>query len=252
MSFFDEDDEPLRTRTRARSAPPPRRGRVVSGGPGDSQTLLIRRMVAVIVAAVILVLLFVVVRACNTSRQENALKEYNRQVTGIVTQSDQTGKGFFELLNQGGAQQQQQELYNTILGFKNDAETALKQAQAISTPDKMKSAQQSLLIALELRRDGLEAIAGQIRAALGDEGEVADKAIKDIAGQMQAFSASDVLYRTRVEKFIDATLADAEIGGQTIARSQLPARYLLAGADVRGRQARPAALRGRKRRWQRR
>jgi hypothetical protein len=37
---------------------------------------------------------------------------------------------------------------------------------------------------------------------------------------MQSFVASDVVYRARVEKFIDSTLSDAEIGGQTIAGSQ--------------------------------
>ena len=59
----------------------------------------------------------------------------------------------------------------------------------------MKAAQQSLLIALELRRDGLGDIAQRIRTALGDQGEAADAAINQIAGQMQAFNASDVLYQ---------------------------------------------------------
>ena len=35
----------------------------------------------------------------------------------------------------------------------------------------------------------------EIRTALGDEGEAADRAITDIAGQMQAFNASDVAVR---------------------------------------------------------
>ena len=58
----------------------------------------------------------------------------------------------------------------------------------------MAPAQQSLLILLELRRDGLSSIAEQIRPALGDEGEAADRAITAIAGDMRAFDASDVLY----------------------------------------------------------
>ena len=37
----------------------------------------------------------------------------------------------------------------------------------------------------------------QIRTALGDEGDAADKAIEGIAGNMRAFDASDVLYDTR-------------------------------------------------------
>ena len=84
----------------------------------------------------------------------------------------------------------------------------------------MKGAQQSLLIALEFRRDGLGAIAEQIRTALGDEGDAANEAITQIAGQMQTFLASDVLYQARVAPLIKNALDDAEIGGQKIAASQ--------------------------------
>ena len=51
-------------------------------------------------------------------------------------------------------------------------------------PGDMRGAQESALIALEWRRDGLDRIAQQIRPALGDEGEQADAAIEQIAGQM--------------------------------------------------------------------
>src|SRR5215213_4805034 len=84
----------------------------------------------------------------------------------------------------------------------------------------MKGAQQALLMALELRRDGLAFVAERIRTALGDEGDAANKAITDIAGQMQSFLASDVLYDTRVAPFIRRALADAEIGGQRVASTR--------------------------------
>ena len=84
----------------------------------------------------------------------------------------------------------------------------------------MKGAQQSLLIALEFRRDGLGYIAERIRTALGDEGDAATKAIREIAGQMQAFLASDTLYQARVAPLIKRGLDDAEIGGQSIATSR--------------------------------
>jgi hypothetical protein len=88
----------------------------------------------------------------------------------------------------------------------------------------MRGAQQSLLIALEWRRDGLDYIAQRIRTALGDSGDAADAAIQQIAGQMEVFLASDVDYETRVIPAIKSVLDDNEIGGQQIARSQfLPA-----------------------------
>jgi hypothetical protein len=219
LSFFDEDDEPTRTtRTRTRPSPPPRRGRVV-GGSSNNQTVLVRRMVAVVVGAILLVALFLVVKACNDRRHENALRDYNRQVSNIGVESRNTGTEFFRLMERG-SEQAPQDLYQQIVSFRNTANQSLTQAQDITPPDDMAGAHQSLLMALELRRDGLTKIAEDIKTALGDEGEAADEAITGIAGQMQAFTASDVLYRARVEPFIDRALNDAGIGRQTIERSQ--------------------------------
>jgi hypothetical protein len=187
---------------------------VTSGGSADAQAVLVRRMIAGIVGAVVLLLLFFFVKACNDKRHDNALKDYNRQVANIGTQSRQTGAEFFKQLGAGGDQSASQ-LYGAIVGFKGAADTSLKQARALSVPGDMADAQQSLLIALELRRDGLSSIAGSIREALGDEGEAADQAIKDIAADMRSFDASDVLYLQRVVPFIKSRLDESGIGGQT-------------------------------------
>jgi hypothetical protein len=192
---------------------------VTSGGSSDAQAVLVRRMIAGVVGAVLLLILFFVVRACNDTRHDNALKDYNRQVSNIGTQSRQTGEEFFKQLDQATAQSPS-ELYAAIVADKGAADTSLKQARALSVPGDMSAAQQSLLIALELRRDGLDSAAGSIRQALGDEGEAADKAINDIAADMRAFDASDVLYDQRVTPFIKASLDTAGIRGQTTLKSQ--------------------------------
>jgi hypothetical protein len=213
LSFFDEDDEP-------RSSPRPRRGAAATGASPDQQTLLVRRAVAIGGLVLILILLFVAVRSCASSRKESALKDYNREVTAIISESDtQVGRPFFQLLGQA-ASESPQDLQTNISGYRVQAEAQLKQARGLDVPGEMKGAQQSLLIALEFRRDGLGSIAEKIRTALGDEGEAANDAIRSIAGQMQAFLASDVLYQARVAPLIKDALDDAEIGGQRIAASQ--------------------------------
>ena len=83
---------------------------------------------------------------------------------------------------------------------------SLEQAKDLSVPGDMVDAQQALLIALELRRDGLEAVGEKIQPALGDEGEAADRAIESIAAENQAFNASDVIYKARVQPFIKDAL----------------------------------------------
>ena len=128
--------------------------------------------------------------------------------------------------------------------------TTLEQAQALSVPGDMSDAQQSLLIALMLRRDALSKVALDIRPALGDEGEAADRAIKAIAGQNQAFNASDVLYNARVKPFITDALKKAEVPGRG-RELAVHERDLLGLGQLRRPATRAAALQ-RHRRWQRR
>ncbi len=212
MSFFDEDDEP---RTRA---PRPRRG--ASGDvAADTQTIRVRQAVAAIGLIVVLLLLVFVVKGCRGSAKENALKDYNREVSSIAADSSkQVGAEFFRLLGEGGSESPQ-DLQTAISSFRVQAEQQLKQAEGLSVPDEMRGAQQSLLIALEWRRDGLDYVAQRIRTALGDSGDAADEAIGQIAGQMQVFLASDVDYQTRVRPAIKSVLDSNEIGGQDIAAS---------------------------------
>jgi hypothetical protein len=141
-------------------------------------------------------------------------------VSSIIRESDtQVGAPFFELLGQAG-DESPQDLQTNISGYRVQAESQLKQARGLDVPGEMKGAQQSLLIALEFRRDGLGFIAERIRTALGDEGEAANDAITEIAGEMQMFMASDVLYQARTAPLIKNALDDAEIGGQRIATSR--------------------------------
>lgn len=222
MSFFDEDDEPTRTtsRTRTQTRVRPRSGRPAgSGGPPDAQALMVRRVVALVAGVVVLLLLFFLVRSCNDSRTDNALKEYNRQVAEIGATSQQTGESLFKAL-EGAGSGSPADLYTQINSFKATAQQSLNQALELNVPSQMADAQQSLLIALELRRNGLQKIADDVKPALGDPGEVADEAIKRIAGQTQAFNASDVLYRARVQPFINEALVEADVRNQKIPASR--------------------------------
>jgi hypothetical protein len=218
MSFFDEDDEPARTttRSRTRSQPRPRRGTPAGGGRApDPQQTLIRRMVGVLIIAAVILVFGILIKACSDSRHKSALEDYNRQLNNIATASAQTGTEFFRAMG-GAANHSPEDLQQSISSFKVNAEQQLKQAQDLSVPGEMQSAQQSALIALELRRDGLAKVAGEIRTALGDQGQAADDAIKSIAGQMMAFNASDVLWDARVIPFVKDALTKGDINQPTI------------------------------------
>ena len=184
------------------------------------QQLLVRRALAVGGLIVLALVLFFGLRACGQSRSESALRDYNREVSSIVRDSDtQVSQPFFALLNQAG-EESPQDLQTNISGYRVQAEQQLGQARALGVPGEMRKAHRSLLIALEFRRDGLGQIAERIRGALGDEGTTADTAISSITAQMQAFLASDVLYQARVAPLIKRGLDDADVRGQQIAGSR--------------------------------
>jgi hypothetical protein len=220
LSFFDEDDEPRRS-------PRPRRARHAGGvAAADSQTLLVRRLAAGGVSLVVLILLLFVVKSCSDSAADTAVKNYNSDVSTIARDSSSLGSQFFQLLGTGASQAQ--DLTSQISSLQVQAGQEYDQARSLGVPDEMTGAQQNLLIALEMRRNGLKYIAGRISSALGDSGDVADKAIREIAGQMQVFLASDVIYGTRVVPFIQAGLDKRQIGAQQISGSRfLPSQSWL-------------------------
>lgn len=212
MSFFEEDDEP-RTRVRPRRATPARG----AGAPPDRQTALIRQLALFGGFIVILAVLIFIIDGCRDSARETALKDYNRDVASIVRDSDgQVSKPFFDLL----ANPSQGDLSSLIAGYKGQAEAQYQQAKRIDTPGDMTAAQRSFLIAMEMRRDGLQSIADRIRTALSSDAEAADRAITEIAGAMQLFLSSDVIYTSRVLPLIETTLRDADVGAQQLQRSQ--------------------------------
>jgi hypothetical protein len=212
LSFFDEDDEP-RTRVRPRRSAP---ARGASAAP-DRQTVLIRQLVLFGGLLLVVVLLIFVVRGCRQSAKENSLKEYNRDVASIVRDSDtQVGKPFFDLLRDPSTG----DLATQVAGYRVQADQQYQQAKKLSTPGEMTAAQRSFLITMEMRRDGLQQVADQIRTALSSDAEQADQAINRIAGAMSMFLTSDVIYTERVYPIIEDELRKADVGAQRLQRTQ--------------------------------
>jgi hypothetical protein len=214
VSFFDEDDEPTRRSTRP--------GRTRSGGTAsaDRQTVLIRQAVLVGGVLVFALILFFLIRGCAADARKRGLRDYNQNAGRIITESDrQIAKPFFDLLNDAKGQSPA-DLQSTISGYRTEAEQQFKAAQDLSVPDQMVGAHRSLLEVLEFRRDGLDAIASRITAALSDDAEASDPAVSDIAGQMAAFLASDVIYDARVVPLIKDGLREGDAGDQPVAASQ--------------------------------
>jgi hypothetical protein len=225
VSFFDEGDESTRVTSRS---PRPRRGAGGGsrGGPRepreperrpDRQTVRSRQAVAAGVLLVLAILIVVGVKGCVDSRQENALKDYNRDVTSVITSSDRdVGRAFFQLLGSGG---QGRDLQVQVNQLRLAADEDARRARGFDAANGMAEAHDNLLLVLDFRAGGLRRIAELLPTALG-RGQPAEQAIERIAGQMQAFLASDVVYDLRVAPLVKEALDEHGITGQRIPDSQ--------------------------------
>jgi hypothetical protein len=185
LAFLDERaDRPRGSAARR----PPR-------GPGDDQqTIRARRLTAAGIGIVVLILLFIGVKACLSSQKEQSFKDYVSNVKEIAAQSNNESKQFFGLLNNPG-RRGPVDLQTTVSQYSNDASQLVDRAKKLDHPDELNSAQRYLVETLEFRRDGLTRIASVLPTALGDTGRA--QANLEIAGYMQYFLTSDVIYSQR-------------------------------------------------------
>jgi outer membrane murein-binding lipoprotein Lpp len=166
-----------------------------------------RQIFAVGAAVVVVILLFLLVKGCASIRKENAYKDYVREVTADVQQSQQESDAVFRLLRRGQASGQSPvDLQNNINGFRAEAARLAERARNRGVPGEVKTANRYLVDTLQLRADGLGSIARLLPTALGDNG--AGQAIKQIAAQDRLFDASDVLYTQRFLPLLFSTIKD--------------------------------------------
>jgi hypothetical protein len=170
----------------------------------------VRRLVAAGGVLLVVILLVVLVKGCVDSRREAALKDYNRNVKSLVEQSrSEVARRLFEALA-GASGQQATQVQETINQLRVLADEELDQAEGLDVPNQMSEAQDHLVLVLSLRRDGVERIGDLIQQAIG-RSPAAAAAVDEIAGQMRAFDASDVVYSQRVAPLILDALKDDDI-----------------------------------------
>lgn len=200
----------------------------------DNQTLLMRRLVAAAAVVLAVVLLVVLVKGCVDNQREAALKDYNRSVRTLVEHSrSAVAKQFFDALS-GAASGEPTQVQETINQLRVVADEDLSQAERLDAPDEMAGAQTNLELVLSLRRDGVARVADEIQTALGGTAG-AGTAVDAIAGQMQAFNASDVLYSQRVAPLLLKGLKDDGIAASydgTAGEQVLPYASFLPDDDI--------------------
>jgi hypothetical protein len=173
---------------------------------------MVRRAVAGVAIVVVVILMVVGIHSCQVSATNSALKNYNTSVGMLVKLSDQTGSQVFSLLHGASGDPTVQ---TKLDAQKSSAESELTQAQNLSVPDQVKTAQQNFLLTLSLRSSGVSDIAAVIQQALARS--TAQQAVNSIATDMEKFLASDVVYTTQTATQIAGALhaAGIPVGGSS-------------------------------------
>ena len=186
---------------------------------------MVRRGVAAGVILLVIILLVVGIRGCLDSQKKQSLKDYNRNVAALVQESDQVSQKLFGKLSatggataaatQGTATLNAEQDINQV---RVDADDLVRARSGQDAPGDMSKAQQAFLLALSSGATRPRKIAAEAPDRPWNLGP--DAAVNQIAGQMQAFLASDVVYSQRVIPYIKKALDGDGVTGQTIATSQ--------------------------------
>jgi hypothetical protein len=180
---------------------------------------MVRRRVAAGVGVALVIVVVLVLSSCFKSQATQKLETYNRDVSRIAMESEQhVSKPFFSELS-GANSKSALGVENQLDQLHIQAQTEASDAKGLSVPGSMSGAQRDLLLALDFRAEGVAKVASLVRTALGGQ---AKQASTLIAGDMEIFLASDVIYSQRVAPLIQQTLSENGIHGQ----STTPSRFL--------------------------
>jgi hypothetical protein len=178
---------------------------------------MLRRAIATGAGLLVLVLLVLGVKGCLNARKDRALKDYGRNVTAIVQETDQISASFFKQLESPGTLSVT-EYTNDIASDRSGLDSLLQRTDQLDVPGDMGPAQQAFELTMQLRRNALTNISNSISTALGQEGRT--EAVDKIAFQMKAFLASDVLYRQVAKPEMEQALSANGIDDVTIPPSK--------------------------------
>jgi hypothetical protein len=185
------------------------------------------------------------VHSCQVSQANNDLRNYAVSVNSLIASSNQTGARFFQNLSGSQGSGTSSSLQSSVDESRLTAEDQLSKARNLSAPSQLQTAHENLVMAMQLRADGIAAVAHNLPAAL--QPSTAAGAVDAIAADMARFYSSDVLYKDYTLPDIIHSLHNAGIAvggsnGTPINQGQfLPDIQWLTPAFVAGQLKAPAS-----------
>ncbi|MHB8490850.1 MAG: hypothetical protein ACYDA6_01370, partial [Solirubrobacteraceae bacterium] len=191
------------------------------GGHGalEPHDVVVRRRVLAGVGVLALIVVVLLIASLVGGGNQEAIETYNRSVSAIARESsEQVGTPLFEAIA-GARGEQGENVTQRINELAREAEMEESKASKLTVPTGMAQAQRNLLLVLDLRLEGIAKIQAHIGEALSAQ-STSTEAYKQLAGAMEIFLTSDVVYSQRVAPFIQEALSANGAGGQTTSASQ--------------------------------
>jgi len=178
---------------------------------------MVRRRIAAGVGVLLLLIIILLVNGCLKGQKTQALKDYNHEVSQVAQEYDEhvSRPLFAALSGAGGKSALNVEVQ--IDQLRVQAQSLASKVRKLSAPGAMSGAQRNLELAFDLRSEGLVKVAALTPTALGGQGK---QAVTLMAGDMEIFLASDVVYSQRVAPLVQQALSSAGIHGLTTAPSR--------------------------------
>jgi CARDB len=189
FDFFEEPEprEPTRRerlvrRGARRPSRPPR--------PPEGITPLLRLVGLIVLAVAIAVGAYLLIDNLRGESKQSRYEDYMEEVRQVATQSQQVGRDLDNLLNQAGLEQQ--DLQAELGGLAQRQEQGIAQARDLDPPGPLRSDQQQMIEAMELRVNGLQGLADAF--ARTADFQNSRRAGDALAEQALRLSASDVVW----------------------------------------------------------
>lgn len=165
----------------------------------------------------LIIAIVLIVSAIISSAKLSELQEYNRNVNAIARESErQISKQLFTSLV-GATGKPAVDVTAQLNEAHSEAVRLAAHAREIGVPGSMAEAQRNLLTALDLRSEGVAKVSQLMQTAVAGK---ATQASPRIAGAMEIFLASDVLWSQRVKPLATEALEAGGVTGQSTATSR--------------------------------
>ena len=166
---------------------------------------------------IVVLALGLILKGCVDSSRRNGLKDYNQTVNELGTQSISNVSQALEVMANKDLEPLAQR--NQLSDLAADSDKLADQARDLSAPGGLEGANYYLATALSLRATSLHRISEVIGKARGTTKAEQEAATGQIAGQMEALLASDVLWQVRVTPFIKDRFQEEELPSDSVASS---------------------------------